>query len=250
VKHLDPCNCHLHMAVTCDHCGLQLVGTTRLGTHVKKEHPEHFVPRRPTSAKRIAAKIVQSMEVAKEMKRLANRGVRFLPKSRLDKTSINMINAWIAEMSSSKEVQDNLLIAGFGKAERGVASQKEFLTLQGAIVDAAKLSYDNLPGLYKRVTQFQPQVAGEILKLAFALNKSWSFTTHLLLLYGLEAMAEELSTSGPQPPGSVSSPAGEVTKNQKEEQRMFVQAERDKKFRARNPNFDPDNRPAPYIIKE
>lgn len=220
-----------------------------LGRHIQTQHPAFYVPK-VSSAKRLAAKALQAHSVATEMKRLAKRGIRLLPKSRLDASTRMMVNAWLKRLSESANVSENLLIAGMEKSERGIQSQREFKALQASIIQASKLGDDSLPGLYARSTHFNPTVAGEILKLAFLLNKSWSFATHLLLLYGLESLAEQLATTGALPPLDVSSPSRSLAEAQKEAGRERIQSERNAAFESRNPGFDPDTRPKPYVVKQ
>jgi hypothetical protein len=205
------------------------------------------VVRVPASV-RLAAKVLQAHEVAKEIKRLGERGIRFLPKGKLDKQTIDMVNAWCTKLSDSSKASDNLLIAGMDHAEKGVKSIKDFNTLKRQIIESSKLGLNNLPGLWPRQVWFNPQVAGELLKLAFTLNRSLSFTVHLVLLYGLESLAEELSTVGPHPPNEIGSPSRELAQNQKQAVRNDVQKERDEAFYARNPTFDSDKRLKPYTV--
>jgi hypothetical protein len=197
----------------------------------------------------LAAKVLQAKQVAEEMKRLGKRGIRFLPKGRLDQQTINMIEAWSKKLSDSSKVSDNFLIAGMDHAEAGVKSIKEFNRLKQSIKESAKLGMNDLPGLWPRQVWFNPQVAGELLKLAFTLNRSLSFVTHLVLLYGLEALAEELSTVGPHPPTEISSPSRTIAGNQNQAVRNDVQQERDADFWKRNPTFDPMTRPKPFVVK-
>ncbi len=206
---------------------------------------------RPGHATVLATKIMQAKAVASEMKRLKDRGIRFLPKGRLDKQTISMVNAWADKLNNSAKVSENFIIAGIDQAEDGVKSVKEFNTLKLQIKESSKLGLNNLPGLWPRKIWFNPQVAGELLKLAFALNRSISFTTHLVLLYGLEALAEELSTVGPHPPNQIDSPAKALAKNQSGENKGLSQEEKDKAFQERNKNFDPKKHLSnqPYIIK-
>lgn len=216
--------------------------------------PDDFeIPKAPqkrvSGPVRLAAKVLQSHEVAKEMKRLGERGIRFLPKGRLDKQTVAMINAWVTRMNDSAKASDNLLIAGMEQAEKGIASIREFNRLKESIKESAKLGQGNLPGLWQRSTWFNPQVAGEILKLAFTLNRSWSFCVHLLLLYGLESLADELATVGPHPPTEILSPSKNIAQNQKQAVRDDVQKERDQSFWERNPNFNPENRLKPFVVK-
>jgi hypothetical protein len=179
---------------------------------------------------------------------MGERGVRFLPKGKLDRSTVDMVNAWIKKMKDSAKVSDNLLIAGIDHSEGGVSSIKEFNQIKASIAQAAKLGLDDKPGLWDRKTHYNPTVAGEVLKLAFTLDKSFSFAVHLLLLYGLESMAEEISTTGPHPPTDIESPSKSITQNQKQAAREDVQKERDVEFYARNPNWKQENRPAGHII--
>jgi hypothetical protein len=200
-------------------------------------------------ATKLAVKVLQANEVQKEMKRLGKRGIRFLPKGRLDKFTISMINAWADKMNNSAKASDNLLIAGMDQAEKGVASIREFNRLKESIKESAKLGQGDLPGLWQKSIWFNPQVAGELLKLAFSLNRSISFVCHLVLLYGLEALAEELSTVGPHPPTEILSPSKSLAQNQKQAVRNDVQKERDEAFYERNPGWDQKNRPGAHIVK-
>jgi hypothetical protein len=211
MKHPEDCQCHLHIATDCPYCEWTGIGTTRRGTHIKKEHPDKFVGR-VTSASRLAAKVLQAHYVAQEMKRLSDKGIRFLPSKHLDYQVKQNIQAWMGQLKRSQDVRHNLLVEGLDKAERGVQSIRDFKRLQTAIVQSSKLSPDGSVGLYKRHTHYNTSVAGEILKLSFALNKTWSFAVHLLLLYGLEAMAEQIATTGVLPPTEIQSPTRELAK--------------------------------------
>jgi len=201
------------------------------------------------SAALLATKVLQAKAIATEMKRLKERGVRFLPKGRLDKQTITMVNAWADKLNNSAKVSDNLIIAGMDQVEEGIKSIKEFTKLKAQIKESMKLGLNNLPGLWPRKVWFNPQVAGELLKLAFTLNRSFSFCVHLVLLYGLESLAEELSTVGPHPPNEISSPSKSIAKNQLAEKQKDVQSERDAEFWKRNPNFSVETRPKPYVVK-
>ncbi len=212
------------------------------------EIPRVIKPRVPYSVK-LAAKVLQANEIQKEMKRLGQRGLRFLPKGKLDKTTVAMINAWADRMNNSAKASDNLLIAGMEQAEQGIKSIKDFNKIKQSIKESAKLSQGDLPGLWDRKVWFNPQVAGELLKLAFTLNRSLSFCVHLVLLYGLESLAEEISTVGPHPPTELLSPSKRIAKNQVQAVRNDVQQERDEAFYKRNPSFNIENRPKPYIEK-
>ena len=200
-------------------------------------------------AVRLAAKALQAHEVAKEMKRLGERGVRFLPKGRMDKETADMVKAWITRMNDSSKVSENLLIAGIDHSEKGVTSIREFNAIKKSIKQSADLGLDDKPGLWNRATHFNPTVAGEVLKLAFTLDKSFSFAVHLLLLYGLESLAEEISTTGPHPPTDIESPSKSIAQNQKQAVRVDVQEERNEAFYSRNPTFNPENRLTPYVIE-
>ena len=253
MPHKPDCDCHLHIETQCEHCGEKMIGTTRLGRHVQLKHPEHWIPRKqPKSARVLAARVLQSHAVATEMKRLARRGIRFLPKTPLGKVDVDIINAWIREMETGS-ADEKMLLGGLDTVERGIRSQKDFALLQASIKESAKLGMNDLPGLYDRRTWFNTDVAGECLKLAFALNRSWSFSVHLLLLYGLDALAEELATTGIEPPKRVRSPskavANQHAKNAMEHRRAEVAAEHHAEFLARNPTFDPDNRATPHVEK-
>lgn len=225
------------------------MGTARLGTHMYYHHPQHFEPKRKESVKKLAAKVLQSHAVAKEINRLAERGVRFLPKNAMGKVEVQMVQAWLQRMKGSDDVKQRMLLGGMERAERGIHSQQEFLRLQKNIKALAELDDRDLPGLYQHSTYFTPGVAGEILKLAFALNKSWSFSVHLLLLYGLDALAEQIAKAGPHPPEFLSKPAKAIAANQAEERRQDLLPGYQKDFNERNPNFDPDKRVAPYVEK-
>ena len=180
---------------------------------------------------------------------MGKRGVRFLPKGKLDKSTADMINGWIDRMNNSAKVSDNLLIAGITHSEAGIASVREFNAIKDSIKQSAALGLDSKPGLWARQVHFNPQVAGEVLKLAFTLNRSLSFCVHLLLLYGLESLADELATVGPHPPTEIVSASKAIAENQKLAVRVDVQDERDAEFYARNPNFNPNNRYAAHIMK-
>jgi hypothetical protein len=202
---------------------------------------------RPGHSTVLATKVLQARAVASEMKRLKDRGIRFLPKGRLDKQTIAMINAWADKLNNSAKVSDNLIIAGMDQAEDGIKSVREFTKLKASIKESAKLGLNNLPGLWDRKIWFNCQIAGELLKLAFTLNRSFSFCVHLVLLYGLESLAEELSTVGPHPPNEISSPSKTIAKNQMQEKIKGDQKDKDEAFWARNPTFDPNNRAEPFI---
>ena len=198
----------------------------------------------------LVAKALQAQQVAKEINRLAKRGLRFLPSTKLDATTRTLVNAWQKKLGGSAVASENLLIAGLEKAERGIHSIKEFNTLKASILNSRQVGNPALPGLYTRSTHFNTEVAGEILKLAFSLNKSWSFAVHILLLYGLEAMAEQIATQGALLPTKVASPSKELAEGQTKAGREAIQAERDAAFKARNPDFDPDNRIKPYFPEQ
>ena len=210
--------------------------------------PKPQIIRRKTAVK-LAAKVLQAHTVAKEIKRLGERGVRFLPKGKMDKTDVLLVNDWIKKMNNSARVSENLLIAAIDQSEKGIASIKEFNQIKASIKMSAELGLDNKPGLWNRSTHYNPTVAGEILKLAFSMNKSFSFAVHLLLLYGLESLAEEISTTGPHPPTDIESPSKAIAQNQKQAHREDVQKERTSEFQRRNPTWSPDQRPSAHVIK-
>lgn len=180
---------------------------------------------------------------------MGERGVRFLPKGRLDKEMVSMVNDWIKKMKDSARVSENMLIAGIDQSEGGVSSIKEFNQIKESIKMSAKLGLNDKPGLWNRATHYNPTIAGEVLKLAFTLGKSFSFAVHLLLLYGLESLAEEISTTGPHPPTDIESPSKAIVQNQKQAVRVDVQDERDEAFYSRNPTFNPADRLEPHLVK-
>lgn len=185
------------------------------------------------------------------MKRLATKGIRFLPKGKLDATTVQMIAAWAAKIAHSTDPSLNLLTAGLDSAETAVSSVREFTRLKEAIKESAKLNLDGLPAVYEKKSFYNPEVAGEILKLAFSFNKSWSFTQNLLLLYGLKSLADEIVSVGPHPPMEICSPSKSLSAAAKEEERKAIQAQRDAEFAQRNKNFNPQKHlsNAPYIVK-
>ncbi len=251
-KHPEGCPCPMHIAVQCEYCDWQDWGTPLLGKHIKQKHPEHFIPRRkPPSAVKLAAKVLQAHNVAKEMKRLAARGIRYLPKGKLDASTVQMIQAWANKTAHSTDPNLNLLMAGLDSAETAISSVREFTKLKEAIKESAKLNLDGIPAVYEKKSYYNPEVAGEILKLAFSLNKSWDFTQNLLLLYGLESLADEIATVGPHPPTEISSPSKSLSAAAKEEERRAIQTQRDAEFAARNKDFNPKKHlsDAPYIVK-
>jgi hypothetical protein len=223
------------------------MGTAQRGRHIQSRHPQNWVPSKGKSVKAHAAKMLQTRQAAKEIERLGGRGVRFLPKV-LDPHAITMVNNWIKNMKNSSRASDNLLIAGIDQSEDGISSIKEFNQIKASIKAFARLGLDDKPGLWDRKTHYNPTIAGEVLKLAFLLGQSFSFAVHLLLLYGLEAMAEEVATTGPHPPSGIGSPSKAIDEIQKQAARVDVQKKRDAEFWARNPSFDPTKRPAAHVI--
>jgi hypothetical protein len=184
---------------------------TVLGRHIQSTHPDKFQGRQKQPKHKIAAKAIQAMNVAKEINRLARKGVRFLPKSRLDRTTIGLVNEWLKQQTVDPEAKKTLMLGALENVESSIRTDKQFLDLQASIKQSLKTSSDAvLPALYSKSTWFDTETASEILKLAYALGKTWSFAVHLLLLYGLTAMAEEVSSGKLKPPTLMAHPAKET----------------------------------------
>lgn len=219
--------CHLCTPVSCiadSICsGVVWNGLTAFGRHLQARHPEAYaaykgktisgrykwnkpMPTEDEKAQKLAV-VATQLRFIEEVNRASNElgdGIRAIPLENISDVTREQVRAWIAAIKRLPSVRQKLCMEAIGRSKDSYvnnAAYKEALHALQLIIEES--SVRNKPSLITKSVNFDPRVALEVVKLARATGQSYSFSLHLLCLYGLSAIADGLIREGITPPTEI-----------------------------------------------
>lgn len=155
-------------------------------------------------------KQLKQVAAAKEIRRVQRSGIRRVNLKNITERDLQTLAQWVADArvtireGGGNSSADPLLLGAIEKADEHNLSRRRFEVATRAL--ASEIERGRRTGVLvtsQRTTHYDPRVAVELFKIAYALGKGWSFVNHIVLLYGLEALCKELATEGLSPPTTI-----------------------------------------------
>lgn len=215
--HSLDCACHFCRKVCCLAChqhsepgGKIWVGLTGFGRHVQSRHPHLHIYDASVARQKRLIKQLKQVAAAKEIRRVQRSGIRRVNLKNITERDLQTLAKWVADArvtlreGGGNSSADPLLLGAIEKADEHNLSRRRFEVATRAL--ASEIERGRRTGVLvtsQRTTHYDPRVAAELFKIAYALGKGWSFVNHIVLLYGLEALCKELATEGLSPPTTI-----------------------------------------------
>jgi hypothetical protein len=161
--------------------------------------------RNPKIVRQKISRAAQEFRAIEEISKASSAGLRVIPTKHLDDTTRFQVEKWIKGIKNLPKLRKRLFMEAVEKTEDKyrdeVSYRRSLKAIQMVIEESTALKK---PTVVTHEVSFDPQVALEIVKLCWALNRGWSFVVHLLALYGLKSITENLHNAGISPPSTLS----------------------------------------------
>lgn len=207
--HPPECGCAYCRTMCCVPCHMADPSNTKtwksiqgFSRHIQAIHSEWALPGNAESKVNRIRRTIRAVALAKEQKRFTRQGLKTVPIKKFNEEHLKQIDRWVSAIE--RDPSSNLLLGAITLADERFVKRSTF---ESQVRDlTASVGQGIRTGLYvttERKTHYDPRVALEVLKLCWTLGRGWSFVVHLLLLYGLNAFAENLKNEGISPPTRV-----------------------------------------------
>ncbi len=240
LKHQQPCACHLCRTLSCRLCGPSIpiiwTGVGAYANHVYMTHrpihdlwyKERTLLGNARKGQRYFTKLRQASEevlslskklrAAEELEKASAVGMHAIPLDAINDLSRDQIKKFLGAVNRLPGVSRKLFMEAVSKVDDGFKTKNDYRkALELAKVVTEEATSSGKYAVLERKVYFDPRVSVEIIKLAYALDRGYSFIVHLLLLYGLKALSSGLRREGITPPSdvvSIPSPADIVLVDQ------------------------------------
>lgn len=217
-------HCRLVCCIACpaEHRDIVWVGLPGYGKHLRDAHPAEFArhyrthtisgrPRdlssgvgRHVRLRERASAALREVRAIEEIAKAETSGLRSVPIEVLTETQLSQVNAWVAATKKLPRLREKLFLEAVERVDdhfRTADAYRRALRSLQALVEEASAA--NSPTVVTKPTAYDPRVAIELTKLSYALGRGWSFTVHLVALYGIKAIVEGLRREGIVPPRGV-----------------------------------------------
>jgi hypothetical protein len=189
------------------------------GFHVKSNHPavykalgnktvagteKYWYYSSPENrAKRLHA-AAQQIRFIEEVNKASDFDLARVPINEITDVTRAQVKAFIGAVKKLPGLRTKLYMEAIERSGDGYktpAAYKSALRTIELVIEEATIAQK--PTVVQKQVSFDPRVALEIVKLTHALGKGYSFTLHLLCLYGLRAITDGLVRDGINPPRDV-----------------------------------------------
>ncbi len=240
LKHKQPCACHLCVQMSCLHCGPEVpivwTGIGAFSHHVyarhRTIHDAWYTERtlmgnvrkgqsKFTKLRRASEEVLslsKKLRAAEELEKASAVGMHAVPLDAINDLTRDQIKKFLGAVNRLPGVSRKLFMEAVSKVDDGFKTKNDYRkALELAKVVTEEATSSGKYAVLERKVYFDPRVSVEIIKLAYALDRGYSFIVHLLLLYGLKALSAGLRREGITPPSdvvSIPSPADIVLVDQ------------------------------------
>jgi hypothetical protein len=258
--HGEDCGCAVCRRMSCIVCtpsDVVWVGLPAFSKHVKDVHTATWYefyktesisgrPRTAQSARFRRERMLERAETAlrearavDEIFKASKHELRSVPVEAVTDALRSQVAAFASAVKKLPRMREKLFLEAVERVDDAWATPDAYRrALRGLQALVEEASASKKPTVVSKETSFDPRVALEITKLGYAMGKGWSFTVHLLCLYGIDAVVQGLNREGIAPPSAVGTIPSPDVIMRADERRM--------RFLARHLRLDDDPELAAY----